>query len=207
MATHSLCNGEVLASSFRGSGLFPRITSIESEPVLGILRAGFRFQAAIEGIAIGLLIGLIDIHSTSGGWFNALVAFLAVGFALGVRHASRAWQAWLPLSSSLYVMHLAAISCGYRPPYVEADAERAGACVVMALPAALALGLGALVRFCISVKAQSVVTDSGVAKSNRPESAVPDARTIRIAGELLRDRRPRCPTRDLLHGSLYGGQR
>jgi hypothetical protein len=69
--------------------------------MLSILRPRLGIQAAIEAIAIGLLLGLIDAHSTSDDWFNAIVAYPAAGFALGLRHGRRAWQAWVPMGSSL----------------------------------------------------------------------------------------------------------
>jgi hypothetical protein len=142
--------------------------------VLTILRPRLQLQAAIEGIAIGLLLGLIDVHSTSGDWFEALSAYLGAGSVLGLRHGRRAWQAWLPLGSSLYLMHLAAIGCGFRPPYVEADVESAAACLIVSWPAALGLGLGALARFFVSVILQSAVRSPVAAKRDRTEDAAPE---------------------------------
>ena len=52
--------------------------------MLSILRPRLRFQAAIEGIAVGLLLGLMDVHSTGGDWFNAMTAYLAAGVLLGL---------------------------------------------------------------------------------------------------------------------------
>jgi hypothetical protein len=118
--------------------------------VLTILRPRLRFQAAIEGTAIGLTLGLIDAHSTDGDLFPTLFAYLIAGFVLGLRHAGRAWPAWVPLGLSLYFVHLAAIACGYRTPYVEEDAEQAIACVLAVWPAGLGLAVGALGRVGIS---------------------------------------------------------
>ena len=109
--------------------------------MLAMLRPRLRSQAAIEGIAIGVLFGLMDVHSSNEDWFDSLTAYPLAAFVLGVRHGRRAWQAWLPLGSSLYVLHLAAIACGYQPPYVEVDAETAGACLVVSWPVGLGLGL------------------------------------------------------------------
>ena len=115
-----------------------------------ILRPRFRFQAAIEAAALGLLFGLIDVHSKNGDFFDSGSAYFIAGLALGLRHAGRAWQAWIPLGSGLYVMHRAAIAYGYRPPYVEEDVNFAGQCLLMVWPVSLALIVGASLRFAVS---------------------------------------------------------
>src|SRR3954467_4342850 len=99
-------------------------------PLLGIERlivalTKSRFLAAIEGALIGLTLGLTDIHSTNGDSFNSDVACLIASLVLGLRHGGRSWQAWSPLGWCFYLVHRAAIACGYRPPYVEADADAA----------------------------------------------------------------------------------
>lgn len=142
--------------------------------MLSILRPRLRFQAAIEGIAVGLLLGLMDVHSTGGDWFNAMTAYLAAGVLLGLRHGGRAWQAWLPLGSSLYVMHRAAIGCGYQPPYVEVDAESAAACLTASWPAGLGLGLGTFVRFVITFLSEVNEPGGEEARLGRPGNEVPE---------------------------------
>jgi hypothetical protein len=109
-----------------------------------------RFQAAIEGTVIGLSLGLIDVHSTDSDSFNAMFAYLIAGLVLGLRHGGRSWQAWLPLGWCFYLMHRAAIAYGYRPPYVEADADSALLSLYVLWPGGLGLALGVLVRFTIS---------------------------------------------------------
>jgi hypothetical protein len=136
--------------------------------VLTILRTRFGFQAAIEGTAIGLTLGLIDAHSTYGDWFLTLFAYWLAGFVLGLRHAGRPWQAWVPLGLSLYFVHLAAIACGYRPPYVEEDAEKAIACVLAVWPAGLGLAGGALGRVGNSKSSQLARPGQGAASGDRP---------------------------------------
>jgi hypothetical protein len=108
-----------------------------------------RFQAAIEGTAIGLSLGLIDIHSKDGDAFSSILTYLVAGIVLGVRHRGRSWQAWLPLGWCLYLMHRAAIGCGYRPPYVEEDAGLALRSLFILCPAGLGLAFGALARFAV----------------------------------------------------------
>jgi hypothetical protein len=111
---------------------------------------GRRLLAAIEATAVGLTLGLIDIHSTAGDWFNAELAYLIAGFVLGVRHGGRSWQAWCPLGWCFYLMHRVAIACGYRPPYVEVDAGSAILAFFVLWPAGLGLALGAFLRLVIS---------------------------------------------------------
>ena len=107
-------------------------------------------KPAIEGTAIGLALGLIDVHSKDGDWFNALIAYLLAGFVLGLIHAWRAWQAWLPLGWSFYLTHRAAIAYGYRPPYVEKNASAALVSLFVLWPAGFGLGIGASLRFVFS---------------------------------------------------------
>jgi hypothetical protein len=106
-----------------------------------------RYLAAIEGTVIGLLLGLIDVHSQSGDWFEATFAYLVASFVLGLSHGGRSWQAWAPLGWSFYLMHRGAIACGYRPPYVEADANTALHSLYVLAPAGLGLVLGMIVRY------------------------------------------------------------
>jgi hypothetical protein len=108
------------------------------------------YKPAIEGTAIGLALGLIDVHSKDGDWFNALVAYLLAGFVLGIIHAGRAWQAWPPLGWSFYLMHRAAIAYGYRPPYVEENGTAALVSLFVLWPAGFGLGIGASLRFVFS---------------------------------------------------------
>lgn len=83
-----------------------------------------RFRAVFEAAGFGLILGLVDVQSTgTGAWF--LLVYLVVAYALGVRHGVRSWQAWIPLGASVYLAHLAGIACGYKPPYVAANAREA----------------------------------------------------------------------------------
>jgi hypothetical protein len=111
---------------------------------------GRRFLAAIEGTVIGLTLGLIDIHSTVDDWFDAGFAYAVAGLLLGLRHGRRSWQAWCPLGWCFYLMHRVAIARGYRPPYVEEDADKAIRSLFVLWPAGLGLALGAFARLTIS---------------------------------------------------------
>jgi len=139
--------------------------------VLTILRPKLRFQAAIEGIAIGATLGLIDVHSTDGDWFDAKFAYLLAGFVLGLRHAGRAWQAWIPLGLCFYLIHRVAIAYGYRPPYVEADADSALVSFLVLWPAGLGLALGVFVRFAIACQLWVTQSRQGKANQDQPEMA------------------------------------
>jgi hypothetical protein len=125
---------------------------LEDHHVPGIrsLRPRFYGQATVEAIAIGLPLGLIDVHSKQGDWFNGHLAFLLAGLLLGLRHAGRAWQAWGPLGFCYYLMHRLAIAYGYRPPYVEEDARSALLSFVILWPTGLGLALGMLLRLGIT---------------------------------------------------------
>jgi hypothetical protein len=121
--------------------------------------------AAVEGAAIGLAIGLIDVHSTNENWFNISLAVLATAAAIGLRHGGRSWQAWSPLGWCFYLMHRAAIARGYRPPYVEEDANRAILSLCVLGPAGLGLALGAFIRIPISRLLRSLGWTNGETNS------------------------------------------
>jgi hypothetical protein len=50
------------------------------------------YQAAIERTLIGISLGLIDVHSRSGDWFDATFAYLIAGFA--GREDAGDWRDW-----------------------------------------------------------------------------------------------------------------
>jgi hypothetical protein len=138
-----------------------------------------RFLAAIEAIAIGLALGLIDVHSKDGDAFDAWTAEFVAGFVLGLRHGGRAWQAWGPLGWCFYLMHRAAIARGYRPPYVEEDAGQAIYSLLVLWPAGVGLALGAFVRFVVSrfyraIRSTTAGTDQDRSGTGTAETA-PDA--------------------------------
>jgi hypothetical protein len=109
-----------------------------------------RFMAAIEGTALGVAIGLIDVHSSNADWFDAYLVLLVACFVLGLRHGWRSWQAWGPIGWCFYLMHRAAISSGYRPPFVEEDVDKAIMALYVLVPAGVGLAAGAFVRFVIA---------------------------------------------------------
>jgi hypothetical protein len=147
-----------------------------------------RFLAVAEGAALGSAIGLIDIHSTNENGFNTSLAVLATAAAIGLRHGGRSWQAWSPLGWCFYLMHRAAIARGYRPPYVEEDANWAILSLYVLWPAGLGLALGAFIRIPISrllrylgwTKGETnSPVDPGAALSPRPDLAVAERRPRR----------------------------
>jgi hypothetical protein len=109
-------------------------------------RATNRYLAACEGVISGLLMAALDINSEGKATQTHLLAYLAAGRIVGFRHKLRAWQAWPGLGLSLYLVHLVAIMCGYRQPYVEADMGDALGCLIVVFPAGFGLGLGTLLR-------------------------------------------------------------
>jgi hypothetical protein len=132
----------------------------------GILRPRFYGQATLEAIAVGLPLGLFEIHSKAGDWFDAGFAFFLVSLLLGLRHGGRAWQAWGPLGFCLYLTHRVAIAHGYRPPYVEEDADAALSTFFVLWPTGFGLGLGMLVRVGISALVRT--------SQKREEGAAPE---------------------------------
>jgi hypothetical protein len=141
--------------------------------VLRFLRPRVAFQAAIEAAVIGLLLGLVDVHSTNQDGFNSHVAYLTAATVLGLRYAARAWQAWVPLSSSLYLVHLAAIGWGYQPPYVEEDANFAGGTLIMVFPVSFGLAVGACIHSVVSRLARASGHRLGGADPDRASSRYP----------------------------------
>ena len=146
------------------------------------------FGTAVEGAATGLALGLIDIHSRSGDWFDPGLAGLAAGFVLALRHGRRSWQAWGPLGWCFYLMHRVAIAGGYRPPYVEKDAATALMSLAILWPTGMGLALGGLVRLVGAGLRATARSAQGEADSTRP---APEGRA-----------RARAPRRPLTVGSL-----
>lgn len=106
-------------------------------------------RPSLEALAVGVALGLWDIHSTGRPGLS-LLAYLLAGVVLGARHAGRAWLCWPPLGLSLYVIHLAAIAHGYKQPYVEANALEARATLTTFPIAGLGIALGVGVRLALS---------------------------------------------------------
>jgi hypothetical protein len=90
--------------------------------------------------------GLVEIQ-IAGHVPEVMLAYLGLAFVLGIRHGSWAWLAWPPLGVCLYLVHLVAITHGYKQPYVEANADEAIACLVVLLPSGLGIGIGAALRW------------------------------------------------------------
>jgi hypothetical protein len=113
-------------------------------------RVRYRWSALPEGIAVGLVLGLVDIHHAYAGTPPSVyLTYLGVAFVLGVRHGRWAWLAWPPLGVCLYLVHLAAIAHGYKEPYVEANADQAIGCLGVLVPSGLGIGIGAVVRWVL----------------------------------------------------------
>ncbi len=112
-------------------------------------------HAVFVGLALGAMIGTVDIHIVDGGnvvdW-----AYFVSGLALGSIYGWYALVAWPPLAVSLFVVHVIALRFfGYRQPYVEKDAAHALFCLpVAALPSAAGLVIGAVVRSVVSLAAR-----------------------------------------------------
>lgn len=160
-----------------------------------------RFLAAIEAAAIGTVLGLIDIHTDGEYWFNGMFACLVAGLVLALRHGGRSWQAWSPLVWCFYLMHRAAIAAGYRPPYVEPDADRALFTFYLLIPVTLGLAVGALVRLPIVRLAQLYwyapeeadrePSEPGAAEPETTQPAEPDRPPPRPAATRPAGRMPR----------------
>ena len=121
-------------------------TPSPSEPPAIRFRAYFRPFG--EALLVGLLIGLGDIlHSDSPEW--TISPYLLAGVVLGLRHAGRAWPCWPPLGTSLYVVQIAAIACGRKPPYVVASFQAAKGTLWVFFVAGFGLVVGTGVRLVL----------------------------------------------------------
>ena len=101
-----------------------------------------------EGIAVGLIMGMIDINlpGTGDDWeMNA--AYVGVASMLGARHGMWAWLAWPSLGVCLYLVHLVAIAHGYEQPFVEANSGKAIGCLGVLVPCGLGIGMGTFIRW------------------------------------------------------------
>jgi outer membrane protein assembly factor BamE (lipoprotein component of BamABCDE complex) len=168
----------------RGAGFYmKRILIIAGEWRATLARS--RFRAAAEGTAIGLLLGLIDVHSKEGDLFNPEIANAIAGAVLGLRHGVRAWQAWGPMGWCFYLIHRAAIAWGYRPPYVEEDAGKAIFSLFELVPAGVGLVLGALLWLFVSQFARDRGGASARVESRRPFTVAAMMATVALIGVQL----------------------
>ena len=99
-----------------------------------------------EGTVIGLLIGLVDINSGDGDPRSTFGLYLIAGLSLGFRNAGRASLCWPSLDVSLYIVHLIAIGCGRKPPFVEGDFRQAAHTLGVYWVAGLGLLVGVIGR-------------------------------------------------------------
>ncbi len=108
-------------------------------------RLALGVQPIGEALAMGLLLGIADVNSTTG-FGIAIGGYLFAGAVIGIRHARCVCCSWPVLGSSLYLVHVAAIACGYTPPYVEADYRCAEMTLLALIPSGIGLALGAFAR-------------------------------------------------------------
>ena len=101
-----------------------------------------RWRALWETSAVGLLLGLADSNH-AGNQELTLPAYFIAGFLIGLRHAGRACPCWPLLGVSLYAVHIVAIACGRKPPYVEENYRFAEQCLWAMVPSGLGIMAGA----------------------------------------------------------------
>ena len=89
------------------------------------------YPALIIATVYGLALALYDI--TRGADYGYDLAYMSVAAALGFLRPKNGLLSALILSFCLYEVHVVAIGCGLRQPYVEGNYEAALFC----LPAAL----------------------------------------------------------------------
>jgi hypothetical protein len=106
-------------------------------------------RPAWEAIAVGLLLGFADANHAGNQEF-VLPAYFVAGVVLGLRHAGRAFPCWPLLGVSLYAVHVVAIACGRKPPYVEENYRFAEQCLWAIMPSGLGVMAGAGVRVTLA---------------------------------------------------------
>lgn len=99
---------------------------------------------------IGSLIGFVDSNRAGSGEWQAPAYFVA-GALLGLRHARRSCPCWPILGFSLYAVHVIAIACGRKPPYVEENYRFAEQCLWVVIPSGFGVMVGAGVRVVLAV--------------------------------------------------------
>ncbi len=108
-----------------------------------------RHRAVWESLAVGLLLGFTDSNYAGDVKF-IFPAYFVAGALIGVRHAGRAFPCWPLLGASLYAVHVVAIACGRKPPYVEENYRIAEQCLGVIIPSGLGIMAGAGVRVALS---------------------------------------------------------
>lgn len=112
-------------------------------------RIGSCLRVCLEAVAVGLLVALIDIQCTGDGTLTILL-YVAAAALLGLRHAGHACPIWPVLGSSLYVVHVIAIACGRKPPFVETDSRNAEGTLEILFPVVIGLTIGVVLRVALS---------------------------------------------------------
>ena len=102
-----------------------------------------------ETLAVGLLLGFVDSNLAGNQGF-VLPAYFVAAVLLGLRHAGRAISCWPLLGVSLYAVHVVAIACGRKPPYVEENYRFAEQCLWVIIPSGLGIMAGAGFRATLS---------------------------------------------------------
>jgi hypothetical protein len=102
-----------------------------------------------EASAVGLFLGIADINYAGDPAF-VIAAYFAGGVFLGLRHAGKVSPCWLLLGSSLYLVHVVAIACGRKPPYVEENYRLAENCLWVFVPSGFGLIAGVGVRVALA---------------------------------------------------------
>ena len=92
----------------------------------------------------GLFLGLLDISQT-GSTVDTLIGYAA--FILGLLQPKVAWLHAVLLSIGLFTVHVIAILCGLRHPYVENNVMSSISCFESLIPAFVFAYLGAGSRF------------------------------------------------------------
>ena len=118
------------------------VSKRQNQPLIRFIS---RNRPAWEALAVGLLLGLADANHAGEQDF-VLPAYFVAGALLGLRHAGRAFPCWPLLGVSLYAVHVVAIACGRKPPYVEENYRFAEQCLWVIMPSGLGVMAGAGVR-------------------------------------------------------------
>jgi hypothetical protein len=99
-------------------------------------------------LGLGLAYAALDVHLSSH-WGIGCALVLGTAMILGFLQPKQGWL-WFPLLSvCLFGIHVLAILCGYRPPYVERSVPRAIGTFVSLGPAFLGVAVGAGLRLVL----------------------------------------------------------
>jgi hypothetical protein len=149
------------------------------------------WHALALALVSGLALGLWDITQTKGIQSVENVIYFAAAALLSLLHPTTSWLTAIILAGSLYVVHVVALACGMKQPYVEKDYFGALSCWLLLVPSMGGVLTGVPPGLLMAYFSKRHETDHhfvkspqshgpGVGKAGRLPPPPPDRRSLHV---------------------------